>query len=126
MFVDIEPGTYNMDVAQVEAAITPSTKAILPVHIFGQCVDMDPLNEIADRHGIPVIEDACQAIGATYKGAMAGSLAKAAAFSSSRARTSAAPATAAASRPTTTSWPPRRASSPPTARPRSTSTTRSA
>jgi dTDP-4-amino-4,6-dideoxygalactose transaminase len=81
VFVDIEPGTYNMDVSQVEAAITPNTRAILPVHIFGQVVDMDALNEIADRHGIPVIEDACQAIGATYKGRMAGSLGRAAAFS---------------------------------------------
>jgi dTDP-4-amino-4,6-dideoxygalactose transaminase len=81
VFVDIEDGTYNMDVSQVEAAITERTKAILPVHIFGQVVDMDALNEVAARHGIPVIEDACQAIGATYKGAMAGSLAKAAAFS---------------------------------------------
>ncbi|MHB1341586.1 MAG: DegT/DnrJ/EryC1/StrS family aminotransferase [Coriobacteriia bacterium] len=81
VFVDIEPGTYNMDVSLVEAAITPSTKAIVPVHIFGQCVDMDPLLEIADRHGLTVIEDACQAIGATYKGKMAGSLAHAAAFS---------------------------------------------
>ena len=81
VFVDIEPGTYNMDVAQVEAAITPRTKAILPVHIFGQCVDMDPLIEIAERHDLVVIEDACQAIGATYKGKRAGSLARAAAFS---------------------------------------------
>jgi dTDP-4-amino-4,6-dideoxygalactose transaminase len=81
VFVDIEPGTYNMDISQVEAAITPNTKAILPVHIFGQCVDMDALKAIADKHGIPVIEDACQAIGATYKGKRAGSLAKAAAFS---------------------------------------------
>jgi dTDP-4-amino-4,6-dideoxygalactose transaminase len=81
VFVDIEPGTYNMDVSQVEAAITERTKAILPVHIFGQCVDMDPLLEVADRHGLIVIEDACQAIGATYKGKRAGSLARAAAFS---------------------------------------------
>jgi dTDP-4-amino-4,6-dideoxygalactose transaminase len=81
VFVDIEPGTYNMDVSQVEAAITDRTKAILPVHIFGQCVDMDPLLEIAERHDLIVIEDACQAIGATYKGRRAGSLARAAAFS---------------------------------------------
>ncbi|MDO8963153.1 MAG: DegT/DnrJ/EryC1/StrS family aminotransferase [Coriobacteriia bacterium] len=81
VFVDIEPGTYNMDVSKVEAAITDKTKAILPVHIFGQCVDMDPLLEIAQRHGLVVIEDACQAIGATYKGKRAGSLARAAAFS---------------------------------------------
>jgi len=81
VFVDIEPGTYNLDVSGVEAAITARTKAILPVHIFGQCVDMDPLREIAERHGLLVVEDACQAIGATYKGNRAGSLAHAAAFS---------------------------------------------
>jgi dTDP-4-amino-4,6-dideoxygalactose transaminase len=81
VFVDIEPGTYNMDVTKVEAAITPATKAIMPVHIFGQCVDMDALNAIAERHSLVVIEDACQAIGATYKGRPAGSLARAAAFS---------------------------------------------
>jgi dTDP-4-amino-4,6-dideoxygalactose transaminase len=81
VFVDIEPGTYNMDVSKIEAAITPRTKAIMPVHIFGQCVDMDALGEIAGRHGLLVVEDACQAIGATYKGRRAGSLAAAAAFS---------------------------------------------
>ena len=81
VFVDIEPGTYNVDVTRVEAAITPRTKAVLPVHIFGQCVDMDPLHEVAERHGLVVVEDACQAIGATYKDRRAGSLARAAAFS---------------------------------------------
>jgi dTDP-4-amino-4,6-dideoxygalactose transaminase len=81
VFVDIEPDTYNMDVASLEASITDRTKAIMPVHIFGQCVDMDVVNDVAKRHGLLVIEDACQAIGATYKGRMAGSLADAAAFS---------------------------------------------
>lgn len=81
VFVDIEHGTYNMDVALLEAAVTPATKAIMPVHIFGQCVDMDPVLELAERHGLYVIEDACQAIGATYKGKRAGSIGHAAAFS---------------------------------------------
>jgi len=81
VFVDIEPDTYNMDVTSLEAAITERTKAIMPVHIFGQCVDMDVVNDIAKRHGLKVVEDACQAIGASYKGRMAGSLADAAAFS---------------------------------------------
>jgi dTDP-4-amino-4,6-dideoxygalactose transaminase len=81
VFVDIEPGTYNLDVGKVEAAITRATKAILPVHIFGQCVDMDPLLAIAQAHGLRIVEVACQAIGATYKGRHAGSLADAAAFS---------------------------------------------
>ncbi|MDP2233247.1 MAG: DegT/DnrJ/EryC1/StrS family aminotransferase [Actinomycetota bacterium] len=81
VFVDIEAGTYNMDVSKIEAAITPRTKAIMPVHIFGQCVDMDALLAIAEKHDLKVVEDACQAIGATYKGQRAGSLAHAAAFS---------------------------------------------
>ena len=81
VFIDIEPGTYNIDVTKLEAAVTERTKAILPVHIFGQCVDMDPIMEVAERLGIPVIEDACQAIGAMYKGRRAGSLGHAAAFS---------------------------------------------
>lgn len=81
VFVDIEPDTYNMDVAAIEAAITERTAAIMPVHIFGQPVDMDPLLEIAERHGLAVVEDACQAIGATYRGRRAGSLGRASAFS---------------------------------------------
>jgi dTDP-4-amino-4,6-dideoxygalactose transaminase len=81
VFVDIDPSTYLMDVSQVEAKITPQTKAILPVHLYGQTVDMDPLLQIASRHGLRVIEDACQAHGAEYKGRKAGSLGDAAAFS---------------------------------------------
>jgi dTDP-4-amino-4,6-dideoxygalactose transaminase len=81
VFVDVDPDTYLMDVSQVEAKITPRTKAILPVHLYGQTVDMDPLLEIASRHGLRVIEDACQAHGAEYKGRKAGSLGDAAGFS---------------------------------------------
>lgn len=81
VFVDIEPDTYNLDVTKIEAAITERTAAIMPVHIFGQPVDMDALQEVADKHGLAVIEDACQAIGAKYKGRDVGSLADAAAFS---------------------------------------------
>lgn len=81
VFVDIEEDTYNMDVSKLEAAVTEHTRAVMPVHIFGQCVDMDPLLAVADRHGLAVIEDACQAIGATYKGRRAGSMGTAAAFS---------------------------------------------
>ena len=74
VFVDVEPDTYNMDISQVEAKITSRTKAILPVHLYGQCVDMDPLNEIAERHGLRVVVDAAHAHGATYKGRKVGSL----------------------------------------------------
>ena len=81
VFVDIVGDTCLMDVTQVEARITPRTKAILPVQLYGQTVDMDPLMEIAHRHGLKVIEDACQAHGATYKDHRAGSLGDAAAFS---------------------------------------------
>ena len=81
VLIDIEPGTYNMDVSKIEAAITDKTKAIMPVHIYGQCCDMDAIQEIADKHNLYVIEDACQAIGATYKGKKAGGIGVAAAFS---------------------------------------------
>ncbi|MGJ7607617.1 DegT/DnrJ/EryC1/StrS family aminotransferase [Variovorax sp. LT1R20] len=68
VYVDIDPRTYNLDPALLEAAITPQTKAIVPVSLYGQCADFDAINAIAARHGIPVIEDAAQSFGATYKG----------------------------------------------------------
>ena len=68
VFVDIDPQTYNMDPEALAAAITPRTRAIIPVHLFGQCARMDEICRIADRHDIPVIEDAAQAIGAAYHG----------------------------------------------------------
>ncbi len=74
VFVDVEPEYLTMDPAAVEAAITPRTKAILPVHLYGQAADMTPILEIARRHGIPVIEDACQAHGAEYAGRRCGSM----------------------------------------------------
>lgn len=68
VYVDIDPRTYNLDTSLLEAAITPRTKAIIPVNLYGQCADFDAINAIADKHGIPVIEDAAQSFGATYKG----------------------------------------------------------
>lgn len=81
VFVDIEERTCNMDPSLIENAITPKTKAILPVHIYGQTADMDPIMEIARRHDLFVIEDACQAHGAEYKGKKAGSIGDAGCFS---------------------------------------------
>jgi dTDP-4-amino-4,6-dideoxygalactose transaminase len=81
VFVDIDPKTFNMDVNQLEAKITAKTKAIIPVHIFGQMADMDRVMEIAKKHNLIVIEDACQAIGSEYKGKKAGSIGHTGCFS---------------------------------------------
>ena len=67
VFVDIDPRTYNIDPTKIEAAITPKTKAIMPVSLYGQCADFDAINAVANKHGLPVIEDAAQSFGATYK-----------------------------------------------------------
>ncbi len=74
VFVDIDPDTFNIDPTQIEKAITPRTKAIMPVHLFGLPADMDPIQEIANRHHLVVIEDACQSHGAEYKGKRVGSM----------------------------------------------------
>lgn len=81
VFVDIDPDTFNMDVGQIESRITGRTKAILPVHLFGQSVDMDPLLQVAKRHGLFVIEDVAQAFGADYSGKKLGALGDVGAFS---------------------------------------------
>lgn len=80
-FVDIDPATYLMDTDTLEAAVTPRTRAVVAVHLFGQCVDMEAVRAVADRHGLVVIEDCAQSHGATQRGKVAGSLSDAAAFS---------------------------------------------
>src|SRR5581483_5985926 len=81
VLVDIDPVTYTIDAAAAAAAITPRTRAIVPVHLYGQPADMDPLLALAERHGLSIVEDACQAHGAEYNGARPGALGRAAAFS---------------------------------------------
>jgi dTDP-4-amino-4,6-dideoxygalactose transaminase len=81
VFVDIDPASFNLDAGKLEAAITSRTRAIQPVHLYGQCAEMGKILEIAQRRQVPVIEDACQAVGATFEGRQAGTMGKAAAFS---------------------------------------------
>ena len=81
VFADINPTTFNVDPESIEAAITPATKAIIPVHLFGQCADMDAICDIAARHGLRVIEDAAQSIGAENRGRPAGSMGDVGCFS---------------------------------------------
>jgi len=81
VFVDIEPDTFNIDPTKIEQAITENTKAIMPVHLFGQVAEMDPIVQIAGKHDLYVIEDAAQAIGATYRGRKAGSMGTVGCFS---------------------------------------------
>jgi aminotransferase EvaB len=81
VFVDIDPATYLMDVTQLEGAVTPRTKCILPVHLFGQCVVMEGVQDVANRHGIRILEDCAQAHGATRHGVKAGAMSDLSAFS---------------------------------------------
>ncbi len=81
VLIDNDPGTFNLDPAKLEALITPRTKAIMPVHLYGQICDMDPILEIAKKHNLFVVEDAAEAVGATYKGKTSGSLGTCATFS---------------------------------------------
>src|SRR5205823_9395450 len=74
VFVDIDPVTFNLDPKAIAAKVTPRTKAIMPVHLFGQCAEMDTILDVARKHKLAVIEDAAQAIGAEYKGRRAGAM----------------------------------------------------
>ena len=81
MFIDVKPETFNIDPSLIAARVTARTRAIIPVHLFGLPADMDPILEFARKHGLFVIEDACQAHGAEYKGKRAGTLGDAGCFS---------------------------------------------
>ena len=90
VFVDVDPQTFNLDPLKIEAAITPKTKAVLPVHLYGQSCDMNTIGAIADRHGLRIVEDCAQAIGATYRGQKVGTFGTAGCFSFFPSKTSAA------------------------------------
>lgn len=81
VFVDIDPLTYNIDPAKVEAAVTPSTRAVIPVHLFGQPADMEAIQAVCDRHGLVLVEDCAQSFGATFKGRMTGAIGSLGCFS---------------------------------------------
>ena len=74
VFVDINEKTFNIDISQIEQAITSNTKAIIPVHLFGQCAEMDHILHLANKYELKIVEDACQAVGAEWKGRKAGSM----------------------------------------------------
>src|SRR6266540_2284413 len=94
VFVDVSPDDFNIDPDLIERAITPRAQAILPVHLFGQCAEMDAIRKVAERHNLHVVEDAAQAVGAGYHELRAGAMAPSAASASSRQRTWEAPAKA--------------------------------
>ena len=80
-FVDIDPVTYNLDPNKLEEKLTPNTRVVIPVHLYGQCCDMDPILDLADKHGFAVVEDACHAVGGEYKGRKAGAMGTTGCFS---------------------------------------------
>lgn len=80
-FVDIDPVTYNLDPNKLEEKLTPNTRVVIPVHLYGQCCDMDPILDLAEKHGFAVVEDACHAVGGEYKGRKAGSMGTTGCFS---------------------------------------------
>lgn len=81
VFVDVDPQTFNLDPAKIQAAITPRTRALMPVHLFGQCAEMEPIVELARKHNLAMIEDAAQAIGSDYRGQRAGAMGQLGCFS---------------------------------------------